>query len=135
MREKRADLSRATQAACTDASRRRCIECWRLAANQDIAGILTLASHEQTQAGRLHSRQVFQAMHRDINASLGQGALKLNYKNTIAANLRQRHMGNSIARRANLLNNYLQVWPVALESLDNPARLYHRQFAGACPDD
>ena len=74
-------------------------------------------------------------MHRDINAPLAQSTFKLDHKNTVAANFRQRHMGDGIARGADLLNNYLQVWPVALELLDYPARLYHRQLAGSCPDD
>ena len=74
-------------------------------------------------------------MHRNINAPFSQSAFKLNHENAVPADLRQRNMRHGIAGGADLFNNYLQVWPVALELLDYPARLYHRQLAGSCPDD
>src|SRR2546421_5835165 len=62
-----------------------------------------------------------------------QGMFDFGHENTIAANLRQRHIENMVATGANLLNGYLYVGPVLLQPRDHFVCLDHRQLAGSCP--
>src|SRR5579875_1497273 len=135
LRKKCANLSGAAQATCADALRWSRVERTGMATDQNVASILARARHQQAQARRLNGWQILQAMDCNIDTLLSKGALDLHHKNTISADLCQRYMGYSIARCANLFNNYLQAGPASLELGYNPARLPHRQLAGSRPDD
>ena len=132
--KKRANLGRAAQATGADTSGWPRVKRGRVPCNQHIARILTRASHQQVQPGRLDRWQVLQAMHCDINPLLGQGAFNLYHKHPVPANFCQRHVRHCIAGCANLFNGYLQVRPTLLELLDYPARLNHRQLAAPSAD-
>src|SRR5207248_3119397 len=98
-----------------------------------VSSILARADHHDAQVAGLGCRQIFYTVYRQVYVSSTQGMFDFGHENTIAANLRQRHIENMVATGANLLNGYLYVGPVLLQPRDHFVCLDHRQLAGSCP--
>jgi hypothetical protein len=62
----------------------------------------------------LGSRQVFEAVHREIDTFLSKGMFDLDNEYTIASYLSQGRMRITVACGVNLLNNYVQGRPLLL---------------------
>jgi hypothetical protein len=75
--------------------------------HKHVTNIFTRPHNYQAQIVWLGCRQVFQAMHCQVDASLVQGTLDLGNKDAITAYLRERHIGHTITGGAYPLDSYL----------------------------
>src|SRR6266849_8053048 len=70
-------------------------------------------------------------MHSQINTPFAQGMFYLRHKDSIATEVCQWHICNTVTLSTNLLNRDLKISPLLTQLLDYPLCLNHSKLAGS----